>query len=114
MSLAPTVNRRIKLVQGDNRPYIRLTILDADGTAINLTGATVNVYFRAANSTTLLSTIPCTLVDAGVNGVVVFNFPGTTLNVDPGDYEGEVEVSFSGEKQTVYDVLKFVVRGQFN
>lgn len=114
MSLAPSVNRKIKLVQGDNRPYIKLTILDADGTAVNLAGATVNVYFRAANSTTLLATLSCTLINGGTGGQVSFNFPGTTLNVDPGDYEGEVEVNFSGEKQTVYDVLKFVVRAQFN
>lgn len=104
---------KIKLVQGDNRPYIRLTLKDADGAAINLSGATVSVYFRAAGTTTVLATLACTLVSGGTTGQVTFNFPGTTLNVDPGLYEGEVTIDFGGEVQTVYDVLKFQVRQQF-
>lgn len=107
------MSERIKLVQGDNRPYITLTLKDADGTPINLTGATVNVYFRAVGTTTVLSTIPCTLISGGVGGQVSFNFPGTTLNVPPGSYEGEVVINFSGEIQTIYDTLKFQVREQF-
>lgn len=105
---------RIRLVQGDNRPYIRLTLRQADGTVMNLTDAAVNVYFRAAGATTILATIPCSKINGGVGGEVSFNFPGTTLNVEPGAYEGEIEVNFGGEKQTVYEVLKFSVRAQFN
>lgn len=104
---------KIKLVQGDNRPYITLTLTDADGTAIDLFGATVRVYFRAVGTTTVLATIPCTLVSGGSTGKVVFNFPGTTLDVPAGLYEGEVSISFGSEVQTVYDVLKFQVREQF-
>jgi hypothetical protein len=107
------MSERIKLVQGDNRPYITLTLKDADGTPINLAGATVNVYFRAVGTTTVLSTIPCALISGGVGGQVVFNFPGTTLDVPPGPYEGEVSIDFGGETQTIYDVLKFQVREQF-
>lgn len=105
---------RIKLVQGDNRPYIRLTLRQADGTAMNLADATVVVYFRRAGEAAILATIPCTKVGGGTTGEVTFNFPGSTLNVEPGAYEGEIEVDFLGEKQTVYDVLKFSVRAQFN
>lgn len=105
---------KIKLVQGDNRPYIKLTVRDADGTAINLTDTTVRVYFRAVGSTTVLSTLTCSLIDLGVNGQAQFNFPGTTLDVPPGAYEGEIEVDFGGEIQTVYDILRFQVRGQFD
>lgn len=105
---------KIRLVQGDNRPYIKLTLRQADGTVMNLANATVNLYFRAAGSTTVLATIPCSKISNGVNGEVSFNFPGTTLNVEPGAYEGEIEVNFDGEKQTVYEVLKFSVRAQFN
>jgi hypothetical protein len=103
----------IKLVKGDNRPYIRLVLKDVDGNPIDLTDSTVRVYFREAGSTTVLSTILCTLIDGGVNGVITFNFPGNTLDVDPGLYEGEIEIDFGGETQTVYDVLKFNVRDQF-
>lgn len=106
---------KIRLVQGDNRPYIRLTLRQADGTAMNLSGeTTVNVHFRQAGATAILATIPCSKVAGGVNGEVSFNFPGSTLNVEPGAYEGEIEVDFNGEKQTVYEVLKFSVRAQFN
>lgn len=107
------MSEKIKLVQGDNRPYITLTLRDADGTPINLNGATVNVYFRAVGTTQVLSTIPCTLVGGGTSGVVTFNFPGATLNVPAGMYEGEVTINFGSEVQTIYEVLKFQVREQF-
>lgn len=104
---------RIKLVQNDNRPYITLTLTDpATGSAINLTGATVVVYFRAAGSSTVLATLSTSITNAA-GGVCRFNFPGSTLNVDAGAYEGEVEITFpGGDVQTVYDLLKFTVREQ--
>jgi hypothetical protein len=105
---------KIKLVQGDNRPYIKLTLRDADGAPMNLASATVKVYFRAVGTTTILSTLNCTLIGDGSTGQVQFNFPGSALDVPPGSYEGEVEVNFSGEIQTVYDTLRFQVRQQFD
>lgn len=106
----------IKLVQGDNRPFINLTLTNSvTGTPIDLSDptTTVVVYFRKAGSTTILQTFTCGKIDNGVNGVVNFNFPNNALNVDPGAYEGEIEVSFNGQKQTIYQPLKFVVRQQF-
>lgn len=107
------MNERIKLVQGDNLPYIRLTLRHADGDPIDVSAATVRMYFRERGSTTLLSTITCTKPNGGADGIVVFNFPGSTLDVNPGYYEGEVEIDFSGETQTVYNTLQFQVRAQF-
>lgn len=107
---------KIKLVTGDNLPYVRLTLTDPNtGSPINLSNSdiTVRVYFRAAGSETVLATIVCEKVNGGTTGVVRFNFPGNTLNVDPGLYEGEVEVDFDGQTQTIYEVLKFVIREQF-
>lgn len=107
---------KIKLVTGDNLPYVRLTLTDpTTGNPINVSNSdiTVRVYFRAAGSETVLATIVCEKVNGGTNGVVRFNFPGTTLNVDPGLYEGEVEVDFDGQTQTIYETLKFVIREQF-
>jgi hypothetical protein len=54
------------------------------------------------------------MINGGRYGQVSFNFTGSTLDVEPGPYEGEVEIDFGGELQTVYDVLKFQVRQQFN
>lgn len=106
---------RIKLVSGDNRPYITLTLTDADGTAINLSGSTVRIFFRAAGTTTILSTLLCSYVTTGTDGKVIFNFPGTTLDVPAGYYEGEIQITYAGSDiQTVYDVLKFQIREQFD
>lgn len=105
---------RIKLVQGDNLPYIRLTLKNADGSVLAVDGATVRLYFREEGSTTTLSTLACSPVTDGADGRVQFNFPDNTLDVEPGAYEGEIEVEFpGGSKQTVYDPLKFTVRQQF-
>lgn len=107
---------RIKLVQGDNLPYITLTLTDSvTGQPLDLSSAStvVRVYFRAAGSSTVLATLVCQKVAGGSSGKVRFNFPDNTLAVAPGPYEGEVEIDFDGEQQTIYEVLKFNVRAQF-
>lgn len=104
----------IKLVQGDTLPVITITLTDEfTGGAIDITGATVVVKFRQAGSETVLSTLPCVLV-VPASGIFSFYFPTPALDVDPGIYEGEVEVVFaSGETQSVYEPLKFRVRKDF-
>ena len=105
---------KIKLVQGDTRPYIRATLKDADGTVINVAGATVRFKFRQVGEPATLFTVTCAQPNGGTDGLVVFNFPANALNVEPGAYEGEIEVDYGGgDIQTVYDVLKFSVRAQF-
>ena len=104
---------RIKLVQGDNLPFIRLTLRHATNTPIDVSDADVVLYFRKAGETQVLSTITCTKPNGGTDGVVMFNFPGATLNVDAGNYEGEIALDFAGQKQTVYNTLQFQVRAQF-
>ena len=105
---------KIYLVSGDTLPYVKLTLKNADGTVLDVSTATVVVHFRAAGTTTVLSDLPCTKPNGGSDGVVQFNFPAPALSVDPGLYEGEVEVIYPGNnRQTVYDVLKFQVRQQF-
>lgn len=106
----------IKLVQSDNLPEITLTLTDNNtGNPIDLSVATttVNVYFRAVGESTVLATLPCSKVNGGADGKVKFYFVGSTLNVEAGAYEGEIEISFNGQKQTVYDLLKFKVREDF-
>lgn len=107
---------KIKLVQGDNLPYVDVTVVDRDNddTPVDLSAATsVVVYFRAVGSDTVLSTLSCTLPGGGSDGVIRFNFPGNTLDVAPGAYEGEIEADYSGLKHSVYELLKFSVRAQF-
>lgn len=105
---------KIKLVQGDTRPQIQLTLTDDQtGLPIDITRAIPRMRFRAVGSSTILSTITGTVTDA-LNGVCVFAWPNGSLDVAAGDYEGEVEVTFEDNTvQTMFDVLKFKLRGQF-
>lgn len=107
---------KIKLVQGDTRPALVCTITDeTTGLPISLAGATVRLKFRQVGETTLRSTINGTVADPA-NGVVLFSWATapTSLDGDPGDYEGEIEITFiDGQIQTVYDVLKFKLREDF-
>lgn len=109
------MTEKIKLVQGDTRPFIRVALKDADGVVIGVQTATVRLKFRAAGSTATLFTVTATKPNGGADGVVVFGFPAGALNVDAGQYEGEIEITFdTNDVQTVYDLLKFTVRAQFN
>jgi hypothetical protein len=107
---------KIRLVQGDTRPNLVTTLTDSTtGAAINITGATVRLKFRAVGATTLRTTLTGTVTD-GVNGAVVFYWSDdpTSLDGDPGDYEGEIEITFADTTvQTVYDLLKFKLRQDF-
>lgn len=125
------MSTRIKLVQGDTRPQIVVSLKNQLGQAIDCTSSTIRFYFRAVDSTTVLATIVGTLLSGFVNpdgsinsappynipgsgGRVSFNWPAGALNVDAGDYEGEVEITFSDlTVQTVYNKLKFRLRADF-
>jgi len=107
---------KIKLVQGDTKPALVCNITDeTTGAAINLTGATVRLKFRAAGATSLTATVTGSVTN-GANGQVAF-YPASApemLQGEPGDYEGEIEITFADNTiQTVYDLLKFKVREDF-
>jgi len=128
---------KIKLVQGDTKPQIKCVITDENtGSIINLAGSTVLLKFRAAGSSAILFNLTgflqagleaadgsITLAApgeqyevAGSGGRVAFQFNTGNLNVDPGLYEGEIEITFTGPAggvQTVFTPLKFQVRAQF-
>lgn len=107
---------KIKLVQGDTRPALVVTLTDdTTGDPIAITGATVRLKFRQLASDTLKATLTGTVTD-GANGVVAFYWASdpTALNGEAGDYEGEIEITFAdGQVQTVYDLLKFKLREDF-
>jgi len=106
----------IRLVKGDERPVIVLTLTDdVTGSPIDLSlgTTTVTVKFRKAATTTVLNTISCNKLSGGTTGQVQFSFVGGVLDVDAGMYEGEVIINFDGQVQTVYDTLRFTVRENF-
>ena len=110
------MTEKIKLVQGDTRPALICTITDqTTGLAISLTGASVVLKFREVGATELTASVSGTVVD-GAAGKVAF-YPASApamLQGSPGDYEGEIEITFpDGQKQTVYELLKFKLREDF-
>lgn len=129
------MSQKIKLVQGDTKPQLRYVVTDeTSGSIVNLAGSTVLLKFRAAGSTTILFTLTGFLQSGiedengavtqaapgeayavpGSGGRVAFQFGTGNLDVDPGMYEGELEVTFADSSiQTVYSVTKFQVRAQF-
>ena len=105
----------IRLVQGDSLPYVYLDLSGSlTGEALNLAdpNIVVRVRFRPTRSRATLKTIQCEKVDAGL-GRVRFSFSDGTLDVPPGSYEGEIEIDFDGQTETLYETLKFIVRAQF-
>lgn len=105
---------KIKLVRNDTLPQIKTTLTDAvTGEVITLSGASVVLRFRRAGESTVLVTVNGVVTNA-LAGEVVFNWNDGDLDHDEGDYEGEIEITFvSGQRQTVYDLLKFKLREDF-
>ena len=121
----------INLVQGDTKPQLNftlrdsttaivtnpVTILDKDDSStwiiINISGVAIELKFRAINSTTVLSTINCSISN-GTAGTCYMIWPAGVLDVAAGIYEGELQLTMAdGTIQTVYDKLKFKIREQF-
>jgi hypothetical protein len=107
---------KIKLVQGDTKPALVCNITDEiTGAVVTLTSATVLLKFRAVGSDTLTATVTGTVTN-GATGQVAF-YPASAPEMllgEAGDYEGEIQITFSdGTIQTVYDLLKFKLREDF-
>lgn len=105
----------IKIVQNDTLPEVTLTLTDnVTGEPINLSASTTSVLvkFRQAGTTTPVTELPCSKVDA-VNGVVRFGFPAPALDTPAGNYQGEIVINFNGQILTVFDLLNFTLREDF-
>lgn len=118
----------IKLVTGDTLPDLRFALKDASSAPagvrydpndsstwapIDITGATVRLRIREIGDASILATIVGTVTDAEA-GVVVFPFTQDSFTTS-GLFEGEVEITFStGGIQTMYDLVKFKVRSDFD
>jgi len=119
----------INLVSGDDKPELNFTLRDSNTAAagktldeddattwapIDLTAQTVRVYFRALGGDTVLDTMTCGKSAPYTDGKCFMQWNATTLDVDAGTYEGEIELEdTSGRKLTIFDKLKFKVRADF-
>jgi hypothetical protein len=105
---------KIKLVQGDTRPTLRVTLTDDNtGAVIDLTDAEAVMFFRKVGETVILDTLTGAVTDAEA-GQVAFPWNPTTLATALGEYEGEIQVTFAdGNIQTAFTKLRFTVRADF-
>lgn len=119
----------ISLVSGDDKPEINLTLRDSNKAVsgltldpddpttwepIDITDTTIVVKFRALGSTTVLDTMSCVRVAPYIDGNCYMPWNLETLDVPAGTYEGEIEITYGdGRVMTLFDKLKFKVRGQF-
>ena len=121
-------SQTVKVVTGDTLPEVTVNLkdsntaatgktLDADDNTtwapIDLTGASVKLRIREVGSSTIIKTLTMSVTDAA-NGKAATDFPSDTWTT-AGVFEGEVEVTFSsGGVQTIYDLIKFNVRSDFD
>lgn len=119
----------INLVAGDDKPEINFTLRDSNTAAsgkvldeddpttwasIDITNETIKVHFRLLGSSTILDTMTCGKHAPFIDGKCFMQWNPTTLDVDAGTYEGEIELEdTSGKKQSIFDKLKFKVRAGF-
>lgn len=121
---------RLRLVQGDTGPSVLVFLFEPDtGAPVDAQASTVVMKFRRSGETTVLQTLNATLLTGtvtsdgqidstysvpGSGGRVKFDWPSGALNIDPGDYEGEITMTTAtGDRRTVYRRLKFSVRADF-
>lgn len=105
-----------QLVQGDQAPQIQAKLTrDDDGSVVNFAGGSCALKFREKGGTSVLFTLAAS--DVGSNfadGIAIFSFSGTQLNLDEGYYEGEIEVTYSsGAVETIFEILDFYIRADF-
>lgn len=103
-----------KYVQGDTGPQLKITLTnETTNAAVDVTGATITLHFRAAGETTVLFSRNFTITDAS-GGEAVLQWQINDLNQEAGAYEGEIEiVKSTGIRETIYDKLKFRIREDF-
>jgi len=105
----------LKLVQNDTLPQLIITLTDkTDSQAIDLTNVTtILLKIRQFGSSVLKTSIPVYRSAPYTGGSVFMEFPVGALDT-AGTFTGEMELTYaSGKIQTVFDELKFEVRGEY-
>lgn len=104
------------LVQGDTGTQVRVEIRrQSDRSLQDISAAETRLYFRNKSTkqmvTTLFNLAPAADREAGV---AIFAFGEGDLDIDPGFYEGEIEVRYAnGGIETVYQNLDFYLREDY-
>ncbi|WP_017879731.1 hypothetical protein [Janthinobacterium sp. CG3] len=127
------VAEKIKLVAGDTRPQLVLSITDdVTGFPIDLSapGTSIILKLRKVGVRDIKATLACGKLAGvltssgnidytgiyaapGVGGRAFMDWTPGALDTE-GEYEGEIEITFAdGGIHTIFDTLKFKVRAQY-
>lgn len=105
------------LVQGDTGTQIKVT-LSREGSSdeVDLTNATILLKVRKEKQSTLAFTVTGLKVN-NVNNEAVFRLGDNMIDLEPGRYEGEVQVTLPSNgdfvEETVYEIINLYVREEF-
>ena len=118
----------IKLVVGDTFPELNFSLKDSNAAAsgktldeedsgtwgaVAITNGAVKLRIREVGSSTITQTVSCS-ISSGSGGTCIASF-STAAFPTAGTYEGEIEfTTSSGKVQTVQDLIKFIVRNDFD
>jgi hypothetical protein len=84
---------------GDRRPALRITCNQGDGTALDLTGATVTFSMKTRGGGPVkVSAQACTVITAA-SGIVEYRWAAADTDT-AGDYDAEFRISLPGTLQT--------------
>lgn len=86
--------------QGDRLPTLRVTCQDANGTAVDVTGATVEFHMTNQSTGALVVNAAGTLVTPA-SGIVEYQWAAGDTDT-AGDYWAEFEVTFASGKQETF------------
>lgn len=112
----PNVLGTYRFVQGNTATQLRFILLpQGSKTPYDLTGATVNVHVRNANTKEFLTSRECFInADEAADGIAYFVWSEQDIANASGLYEGEIEIIWSdGTKERLFDVLHLVIREKF-
>jgi hypothetical protein len=105
----------LNLVEGNTAQQVKVVITRSDtGAAQDLTGASVAMYFKQKGTKSSLFTLTNSSTGTDLSsGICYFSFSSSQLDVEEGEYQGEIEATFSdGTVETIFDFVDFFVRAK--
>jgi hypothetical protein len=102
------------LTQGDSASQVKSTLTREDtGLAVDMSTKTSLLKVRQRGSSTVLFELTGVNINAP-EGEILYSFSTNLNTIDPGYYEGEIEVTnLDGTFESVYELLAFQIRGGF-